>query len=75
MYVIAFMIGFGAPIAFLIYTLWTYIRWKSKAETGAKFATDYWYTNKNPLHRTWWPVLAIIGFLVALTAYGLLLGE
>lgn len=60
------------PIAFLLYVLITYVRWKQAAEPERSFARDYWYTDKNPLNRTWWPFLAVLFYIIAALVFGLL---
>ncbi len=65
----AFFMGF--PLAGLLYVLVVYLRWKANADPDASFARDYWYTNDNPLHRTWWPFVAIVTYLLLIAIVGL----
>lgn len=60
----------GLPLAGLLYTLFVYLKWRKTAEHGSSFARDYWYTEKNPLHRTWWPLIAILTYLVLVLIFG-----
>lgn len=59
------------PIAFLIYLLVTYLKWKSSTDPDEFFAKEYWYTDKNPLHRTWWPLIVILIYMVLVVIIGM----
>lgn len=64
-------ICFGLPLGFLFYVLYVYTRWKSGSDPGERFATAYWYTEKNPLHRAWWPVAAVLVYFLVVVLAGL----
>ena len=41
----------------------TYVRWQEAGEPGENFAKGYWYTDRNPLHRTWWPLIYLLAYM------------
>ena len=66
---------FILPLAFLLHVLWAYLRWKSHADPGETFATGYWYTEKNPFHRSWWPIFAIVIYMAIVALAGIFVGD
>ncbi|WP_297779345.1 hypothetical protein [uncultured Roseovarius sp.] len=71
----SFILIFGLPLVFLLYVLIVYLRWKSGSKPGERFSTAYWYTSHNPLHRSWWPIVALSAYFLIVVMAGLLLGE
>lgn len=65
-------ISFCLPLAFLLYFFYVYIRWKYGSKPDDRFSTDYWYTKKNPLHRTWWPIVTILIYFLIVMLIGIL---
>jgi hypothetical protein len=61
----------AVPNVFLAYGLFVYIKWRSGSPPSSSFAKDYWYTEKNPLHRSWWPTLAILIYMCGVLFFGL----
>lgn len=59
------------PLGFLIYFFVIYIRWSMSAEPGESFSKDYWYTERNPLYRTWWPTVVILGYMALVVVFGM----
>lgn len=58
------------PVVFLVYALFSFIKWRSNSPHDSSFAKDYWYTQKNPLYRSWWPVLAILVYFLGVLIFG-----
>jgi|AVFP01.1.fsa_nt_gi heme/copper-type cytochrome/quinol oxidase subunit 2 len=64
-----------APITFVLYCFIMYFIWRSREESiGKSFARHYWYTNANPLHRSWWTLFFVIFYFVLIFVAALVEG-
>lgn len=63
------------PIIFLIFIFLIFINWKVRSGPNENFAKDYWYTNKNPLQKTWWPAVIIVFYFLIVIVAGIYSGE